>query len=132
MTLLTNENASPKAGAHICGTGGSEQQTTFQNLYSENNRNWAVAQRARLLVPKSTLENVQLAYDPNAALTHRSAIGRISARKAIEQIRSGDSDPDEIYLALKEIINCDLPAANLAELRTFARLIQLSIQEVTA
>ena len=114
-----------KAGLDVCDVmAGQPMQTT--NIHLDFSGYSNIKQRARLLSPQ--LENIRLDYSPNETLTHRSTVGRIAARRTIEAIEAGNAKPDDLYLALKSIICSDLPAATLAELRTFARLVQMSIE----
>ena len=120
-----------KAGLDVCDVmAGQPMQTANQNTHPDFNGYSNIKQRARLLSPQ--LENIRLDYSPNETLTHRSTVGRIAARRTIEAIEAGNAKPDDLYLALKSIICSDLPAATLAELRTFARLVQMTIEEVSA
>lgn len=78
---------------------------------------------------KPVLSNIQLDYAPAAYLTHSSAVGKLAARRSIDRIEAGAADPDEIFLALKEMIGVELPAGALAQIRTYSRLMQRALEE---
>lgn len=81
---------------------------------------------------KPALANVRLDYAPAAYLTHSSAAGQRAARQMLSHLADGEADPDILFLTLKGVIGSELQAAVLAELRTFSRLVQRTLEEGAA